>query len=269
MIQLANQIDRDVLVALQGRLQLGRHARHLDRVVRRHGARAERFDLSAVPQDGRASRSSPRPMVGRSPVRRPPSTCRRWRRRPIARARSARSPGSPRSEPERPDPHRSAPRGGTPLVNGASQNVAYTARRTPRLVPGSQSLITDGWTAAASRVKQGDVFTIANVYAVNPVTKATCCPTCSSSSLADGSSDGSGNLTLSIAPAIITSGAFQTVSAPGRQRRSDLPRHGLGRRRVRTSRSRRNAFALCVVPMESRRARSTRPASPTRASASA
>ena len=46
--------------------------------------------------------------------------------------------------------------GGTPLVNGASQT--------------GTSLVTDGWTAAAAnRLKQGDVFTIAGVYKVNPV----------------------------------------------------------------------------------------------------
>jgi hypothetical protein len=33
-------------------------------------------------------------------------------------------------------------------------------------------LITDGWTAAKA-LKEGDVFTIATVFAVNPVTKAT------------------------------------------------------------------------------------------------
>jgi hypothetical protein len=112
--------------------------------------------------------------------------------------------------------HTFGPRGGTPLVNGAAQNVAYTAAKDTTTVPGSQSLITDGWTAAAaSRVKQGDVFTIANVYAVNPVTKAVLPYLQQFTVLADGSSDGSGNLTLSIAPAIITSGAFQTVdSAP-------------------------------------------------------
>jgi hypothetical protein len=101
-------------------------------------------------------------------------------------------------------------RGGTPLVNGGSQATTYALTKDT----GSQSLITDGWTAAAApRVKAGDVFTIANVFAVNPRTRATLPFLQQFVVLADGSSDGSGNLTMSIAPAIITSGAFQTVSA--------------------------------------------------------
>ena len=46
---------------------------------------------------------------------------------------------------------------GTPRVNGASQS--------------GSSLITDGWSSTSLVV--GDIFTIADVYAVNPVTKAT------------------------------------------------------------------------------------------------
>lgn len=89
--------------------------------------------------------------------------------------------------------------GGTPLVNGASQS--------------GSSLITDGWTAAALlRVKQGDVFTIAGVFAVNPVSKISTGALQQFVATADGSSDGTGNMTISISPAITTSGAFQTVS---------------------------------------------------------
>lgn len=96
--------------------------------------------------------------------------------------------------------HTVGPLGGTPLVNGASQTGA--------------SLITDGWTAAAaSRVKAGDVFTIANVYAVNPITKQNTGRLQQFVVTADGSSDGTGNLTLAISPSIVTSGKFQNVSA--------------------------------------------------------
>ncbi len=106
--------------------------------------------------------------------------------------------------------HQAGPYGGTPLVNGASQNVSYdTAKNT-----WSQSLITDGWTAAAAqRVRAGDIFTIANVFKVNPKTKVSTGVLQPFVCLADGSSDGSGNLTLSISPPIITSGPHQTVDA--------------------------------------------------------
>ena len=106
--------------------------------------------------------------------------------------------------------HTVGPLGGTPLVNGASQNTAYATNMNTN----TQSLITDGWTAAAaSRVKAGDIFTIAGVNAVNPVTKADLGFLRQFVVTADGSSDATGNLTLTISPPIISSGAFQNVSA--------------------------------------------------------
>jgi hypothetical protein len=97
--------------------------------------------------------------------------------------------------------HTAGPLGGTPLLNGAPANGATT-------------LVTDGWTAAAaSRVKANDVFTIANVYAVNPVSKASTGVLAQFRVTADGSSDAGGALTLSIEPAIYSSGARQNVSA--------------------------------------------------------
>lgn len=108
--------------------------------------------------------------------------------------------------------HTVGPLGGTPLVNGASQNVLFSATASKN--SWNQSLITDGWTAAAAaRVKEGDVFTIANVYKVNPKTKATTSILQQFVVRADGSSDGSGNLTLTISPPIIVSGPHQTVNA--------------------------------------------------------
>lgn len=97
--------------------------------------------------------------------------------------------------------HTSGQRGGTPLVNGATANGATT-------------LVTDGWTAAAAnRVKAGDVFTIAAVYKVNPITKQSTGVLQQFVVTADAASDGSGNATLSISPAIYSSGQLQNVDA--------------------------------------------------------
>lgn len=104
---------------------------------------------------------------------------------------------------------------GTPLVNGGAQNVTY-ANATGSTW--SQSLITDGWTASTT-IKAGDVFTIANVYAVNPVPgEGSTGKTVQSylqqfTVLSDVTADGTGNATLTISPPIITSGPQQTVSA--------------------------------------------------------
>ena len=87
----------------------------------------------------------------------------------------------------------------TPLVNGASQT--------------GSTISTDGWASGAATLNKGDIFTIAGVNSVNPlsysdngrlqqfVVTAT-------------TSDASGAMaTLPISPSIITSGALQTVSA--------------------------------------------------------
>lgn len=99
-------------------------------------------------------------------------------------------------------PHTVGPLGGTPLVNGASQT--------------GSSLITDGWTAAAaSRLKKGDVFTIANVYAVHPQSRTSTTQLQQFVVTADTSSDGSGNATIPIYPPIIgpLTPQYQTVDS--------------------------------------------------------
>lgn len=137
------------------------------------------------------------------------------------------------------------PMGGAPLVNGGAQGTAYDTTGA-----NTQTLVTDGWTAAAAaRVKIGDVFTIANVFDVNPITKATLPILKQFVVKADGSSDAGGNLTMTISPQIITSGAFQTVSA--------VPADNAALTFVGTANTNytnnlffdRNAFALVTVPM--------------------
>ena len=90
--------------------------------------------------------------------------------------------------------------GGTPLIDGT-------------ISTGASSITTDGWTASTAVVKDGDVFTIASVYSVNPVSKVSTGVLQQFVVTADGTSDGSGDLTISISPSIISTGATQTVNA--------------------------------------------------------
>lgn len=96
--------------------------------------------------------------------------------------------------------HTVGPQGGTPLVKGAAQT-------------GSE-IETDGWTAAAAaRLKKGDVFTVAGVFAVNPITKQSTGELQQFVVTEDVSSNASGEAVIPISPAIITTGAQQTVTA--------------------------------------------------------
>jgi hypothetical protein len=91
--------------------------------------------------------------------------------------------------------------GGTPLMNGAT-------------LTGATTLATDGWTAAAlARVKVGDVFTIANVYAINPITAINTGRLQQFTATAIGSSDAGGAMTIAISPTITSTGKFANVSA--------------------------------------------------------
>ena len=95
-------------------------------------------------------------------------------------------------------------------VNGASQAVAFTSVRNDY----KQNLVIDGVGANAT-IRRGEVFTIADVSAVNPRSKATLPFLAQFVVLADATANGAGEVTVSIANPIITSGAYQNVnSAP-------------------------------------------------------
>ena len=85
--------------------------------------------------------------------------------------------------------------GGTPLVNGASQSGA--------------SLVTDGW--GATSLNKGDIFTIAGVFGVNPQSRQSTGELQQFVVTADNAD--AGDKTIAISPAIVTSGAMQTVTA--------------------------------------------------------
>lgn len=86
----------------------------------------------------------------------------------------------------------------TPLVDGASQTGAI--------------LNTNGWASGAADLNEGDVFTVAGVYAVNPKTGLTTGQLRQFTVTAD-ISDTSGAIAIPISPSIVTSGAYQTVTA--------------------------------------------------------
>lgn len=95
--------------------------------------------------------------------------------------------------------HTYGAQGGTPAVDGANQT--------------GSTLATKDWTSsAANRLQQGDLFTIAGVFAVNPQSRQSTGSLQQFTVLQDADSDSSGDASVSISPAIVTSGAGQTVT---------------------------------------------------------
>lgn len=138
---------------------------------------------------------------------------------------------------------------GTPLVNGASQNVTYdTAKNT-----WTQSLITDGWTNSTSGIlKEGDVFTIAGVYMVNPKTKQNTAILQQFVVCADADSGAStGPSTLTISPPIISaSGPHKTVGAAPADNAAITVLGTSATGYLQNMCYHKNTMALAVVPME-------------------
>jgi len=132
--------------------------------------------------------------------------------------------------------------GGTPLTNGATAD-------------GATSVVTDGWTAAAAnRLKKGDVINFNGVFAVNPQTKQSTGKLMDFVVTADVSSDGSGNATIPIYPAIIASGGYQNVTnVPADNQAVTTFGHASSYGGLTVPQNivfHKSAIALCVVPLE-------------------
>lgn len=90
--------------------------------------------------------------------------------------------------------------GGTPLTAAAGS-------------AGGSSIATDGWTASAAILKEGDIVTFANVYNVNPMSKQSTGQLKQFVVTADATATAGGLATISFSPAMYASGAQQNVSA--------------------------------------------------------
>lgn len=140
--------------------------------------------------------------------------------------------------------------GGTPLVNGGSQNDTYAASGAAN----ESSLVTDGWSTSTAVLAAGDVITIAGVFAVNPVpgeSGKSALPYLQQFVVKSAvTSDGSGNATLTVSPAIISSGPQQTVSATPADNAAITVVGTASTAYPQNLGFHRNAFALVMCPMD-------------------
>ncbi len=126
---------------------------------------------------------------------------------------------------------------GSPTVNGAGQT--------------GSSLITAGWTGTiAGLLNVGDAFNIAGVFAINPQSRISTGALQNFVVTATANSS-SGAATLSIYPAIVTTGAYQTVSAsPANGAAITILTGAASSQHAQNLAFVKDAFGLVVVPME-------------------
>jgi hypothetical protein len=135
------------------------------------------------------------------------------------------------------------------VSNGTVNPLGYTTYAASKAT-GYMDLGTDGWDATKT-ILTGDVITIADVYAVNPLSKVSTGELMQFTVVSDVTSNGttSNETIVRIAPAIIVSGPYQNVNS--------IPADNAQITRVGTKATQypqnlvfhENAFALVTVPL--------------------
>ena len=97
-------------------------------------------------------------------------------------------------------------------VHTNGNDVVFEVRTTVS-TQGQSTLVVEGLTTTTGTVKKGTVFTVAGVYAVHPQTKVTQSRLQQFVVTADATANGSGVATLSISPAMYTTGTLKNIAS--------------------------------------------------------
>jgi hypothetical protein len=246
MVQLANQIDRDVAALYKDVWNWVGTAGQTINSFTDFAKAPERLDLGAVPQDDRSAVLSPTDQWGmlgsQTSLYMQDVAKDAYRRGKLGMIGNIDTYSSQNVQT-----HTGGTRDNTtPLVKGASQTTNWATSKDT----GTMTLNTDGWDASVT-IKQGDVFTIDGVYAVNPVTKVTLPHLQQFVVKADATANATttSTTTLTISPPIITSGAFQTVSAAPDDDATVTVVGSASTGYAQNMVFHKNAFSLVMVPM--------------------
>ena len=129
--------------------------------------------------------------------------------------------------------------GGPGKVNGANQTGG--------------TIITNGWTASTNGILNvGDVITLSGVHAINPQSRVSTQALMNFVVNQTANSDAGGNSTISISPAIVTSGAYQNVDiSPANLANVSLANSAAGATTYAQSIAFvKDCFGLVTVPLE-------------------
>jgi hypothetical protein len=246
MVQLANQIDRDAMALYKQVWNWVGTAGETVNSFSDFAKAPERLDLGAVPQDDRSSIMSPTDewaMLGSQTALYMSDVAKdAYRKGKLGMIANVDTYSSQNVQVHA---------NGT-AVNSADVKVKGTQSTTWAATKdtGTMSLDTDGWTTV-STITEGTVFTIDAVFAVNPVTKATL-PHLQQfvvRSAVTANATTTSSTTLTISPPIITSGAFQTVSAAALDDATITVKGTTATNYNQNLVFHKNAFALVTVPL--------------------
>ena len=136
---------------------------------------------------------------------------------------------------------------GTPLINGTVTAATYAGVATTN----TQVLPTRGWgNSITGLLNVGDVFTIAGVNAVNPETGDDLGYLRQFAVTQTANSDGTGLSSITVTPALITSGPYRTVTAVPADGAAITVLGAAASQRPENMLFHKNAFALACVPLE-------------------
>lgn len=121
--------------------------------------------------------------------------------------------------------------------------------RTTVSTQGATSLVVEGLTTTTGTVKKGTVFTIGSVYAVNPQTKEVSPDLQQFVVTADATADGSGYATLSISPAVYTTGSLANVNSFPTDGAAITPVGSASTGYKQNLAFHKNSFRLATVPL--------------------
>jgi len=141
--------------------------------------------------------------------------------------------------------------GGAAQVNGADQFLLDAAVTTANLSANAQTLVLESASNSITNwARAGDVFTIANVFAINPVTRQSTGRLMEFVVNANANSSAGGAVTLNISPQIIATGRYQNVSAGPANDALITWKTTTNQNSVQNLCFQKNAFALVTVPLE-------------------
>lgn len=121
--------------------------------------------------------------------------------------------------------------------------------RTTVSVQGSTSLVVEGLTATTGTVTAGEVFTVAGVYQVHPITKVTTDVLQQFVSTTTVTADGSGYATLVISPAMYTTGSQQNIASFPQDGDQITPVGGVSTNYIQNMAYVPSAFRFVSVPL--------------------